>query len=183
MRHLLDLQQRIGAVEKTGDALDRAAVVLQPPLRLAGAERGDLDPLASRLHQFGDVALHLRRGAPGVVAPAAEQVQVEAGRMRGVAKHAVQGLHVGMDQGHLMTRGLALRLHAAGDVAGVAAERSVGEQDVHEAGIRKAGLGMTSRWTVGKPERRGSTLLLGIPNPESPTPHRSSKPLSELVFL
>ncbi len=163
MRHLLDLQQRIGTVEEPRNALDRTAIVFQPPLRLAGAEHRNLGMPTNRFDQFGDVALHLRWGAPGVVGPTAEQMQIETGGAGRIAEYAVQGLQIGVDPGHLVTSGLALRMHAAGDVASIAAERSVGEQDLHD-------------------DRRATNNARGVAD-HAQSAYRSSKPLSELVFL
>ncbi|KAG0731744.1 hypothetical protein G6F23_015005 [Rhizopus arrhizus] len=80
VRHLFDLQRRVVAAEITDQAVHGAAVVLLPPLCLAGSEHRQLPRPLAALGDAGHPRLHFRRRAAGVVGPAAEQHQVAIGR-------------------------------------------------------------------------------------------------------
>lgn len=128
MGHLFDLQPRVARTEERGNAPRRTAVVLLAPLRLAGAEHRQAFRLADCIDELFDEALHFRRRAPGIDAPATEDVEVILGAVgAGLSKR----LDVGIDPGYRMAQFLAARVDRTRDIAGVAAERCMGEEDAH----------------------------------------------------
>lgn len=126
MGHLFDLQPRVARTEECGHAPGRAAVVLFAPLGLAGAEHRQAFWLADRGNELFDKALHLRRRTPGVDAPAAEDVEIVLGPVRARLR---QRLDVGIDPCYRVAQFLTARADRTRNVARVAAERSVGEED------------------------------------------------------
>lgn len=132
--HLFDLQPRVARTEERGDAPDRTAVVLFAPLRLAGAEHRQAFRLADRFDELFDEAFHFRRRTPGVDAPAAEDVEIVLCAARACLR---QRLDIGIDPGHRMTQFLTARADRARNIARVAAERGVGEEDAHDCCVAK----------------------------------------------
>ena len=154
VRHLLDLQPRVGRAEERRDAPRRAAVILLAPLRLAGAEHRHALRLAHRGDELLDETLHLRRRAPGVDAPAAEDVQIVFGA---IGAGLGERLDIGIDPGDGMAQFLAPRADRTCDIAGVAAERGVGEEDAQK---NKLDFDQSNSDCDGRPAEAHSDLVL-----------------------